>query len=56
VSEVFRGSFTFEDGYLHPGDEPGPGVEVDEAAAARFPYPRAYLQVARDLDGGMRDW
>jgi mannonate dehydratase len=56
VSEVFRSSFTFADGYLHPGDEPGLGVEVDEAAAARFPYSRAYLPVARDLDGGMRDW
>jgi mannonate dehydratase len=56
VSEVFRSSFTFEDGYLHPGDEPGLGVEVDEEAAARFPYSPAYLPIARDLDGTMRDW
>lgn len=56
VSEVFRSSFTFEDGYLHPGDEPGLGVEVDEAAAARFPYSPAYLPIARDLDGTMKDW
>ena len=56
VSEVFRSSFTFEDGYLHPGDEPGLGVEVDEEAAARFPYSPAYLPIARDLDGTMKDW
>ncbi|MDQ4502536.1 D-mannonate dehydratase ManD [Sinomonas sp. ASV322] len=56
VSEVFRSSFTFEDGYLHPGDEPGLGVEVDEAAAARFPYSPAYLPIARELDGTMKDW
>lgn len=56
VSEVFRSSFTFEDGYLHPGDEPGLGVEVDEEAAARFPYSPAYLPIARDLDGAMKDW
>jgi len=56
VSEVFRSSFRFEDGYLHPGDEPGLGVQVDEGAAARFPYKQAYLPIARELDGSMKDW
>jgi mannonate dehydratase len=56
VSEVFQSSFRFEDGYLHPGDEPGLGVHVDEAAAARFPYKQAYLPIARELDGSMKDW
>lgn len=56
VSEVFQSSFRFEDGYLHPGDEPGLGVHVDEEAAARFPYAQAYLPIARELDGSMKDW
>ncbi|MEV8148602.1 D-mannonate dehydratase ManD [Arthrobacter sp. NPDC080073] len=56
VSEVFQSSFRFEDGYLHPGEEPGLGVHVDEAAAARFPYKQAYLPIARELDGSMKDW
>ncbi|MGO4584520.1 D-mannonate dehydratase ManD [Arthrobacter sp. 2RAF6] len=56
VSEVFQSSFRFEDGYLHPGDEPGLGVHVDEEAAARFPYTQAYLPIARELDGSMKDW
>jgi mannonate dehydratase len=56
VSEVFQSSFRFEDGYLHPGDEPGLGVQVDEEAAARFPYTQAYLPIARELDGSMKDW
>ncbi len=56
VSEVFQYSFRFEDGYLHPGEEPGLGVHVDEAAAARFPYKQAYLPIARELDGSMKDW
>ena len=56
VSEVFQSSFTFEDGYLHPGDEPGLGVHVDEKAAAAFPYKQAYLPIARELDGSMKDW
>jgi mannonate dehydratase len=56
VSEVFRSSWTFADGYLHPGDRPGLGVEVDETAAAAFPYERAYLPVARNVDGSVKDW
>ncbi|PYI65503.1 bifunctional D-altronate/D-mannonate dehydratase [Arthrobacter livingstonensis] len=56
VTEVFQSSYTFDDGYLHPGDEPGLGVTFDEKAAAQFPYKQAYLPIARDLDGTMRDW
>ena len=28
--EVFRRSYTFDDGYLHPGEAPGIGVTVDK--------------------------
>jgi len=54
--EVFRASYTCADGVLHPGDAPGLGVEVDEQAAAQFPYETAYLPVARRQDGTMTDW
>jgi len=54
--EVFRTSSTFVDGLLHPGDEPGLGVELDEDAAARFEYTPAYLPVNRRADGSMHDW
>jgi mannonate dehydratase len=54
--EVFRTSYTFVDGLLHPGSSPGLGVEVDEVAAAGFPYSRAYLPVNRLTDGTMHDW
>lgn len=56
VDEVFHPTYHYEDGYVHPGDVPGLGVDFDEAAAARFPYERAYLPIARDRDGSMRDW
>ncbi|MGW0432484.1 D-mannonate dehydratase ManD [Micromonospora sp. NPDC003197] len=56
TNEVFRQSFTFSDGYLHPGDEPGLGVELDEEAAARFPYLPAYLPFNRLKDGTVHDW
>jgi mannonate dehydratase len=56
TDEVFRRSYTYRDGCLHPGEEPGLGVELDEDAAARFPYERAYLPVNRLLDGTMHSW
>ncbi|MET8252438.1 D-mannonate dehydratase ManD [Micromonospora sp. NPDC005197] len=56
TNEVFRQSFTFTDGYLHPGDQPGLGVELDEAAAAKFPYVPAYLPFNRLKDGTVHDW
>jgi mannonate dehydratase len=41
---------------LHPGEAPGLGVDIDEDLAAKYPYQRAYLPVARRLDGSMHDW
>jgi mannonate dehydratase len=57
AGEVFHTGYRFADGYLHPGDTPGIGVAVDEAAAARFPYrePRS-LPVNRLRDGTVHDW
>ncbi|MFI6345717.1 D-mannonate dehydratase ManD [Streptomyces sp. NPDC050560] len=54
--EVFRTSFTFTDGLLHPSDTPGLGVGLDLAAAERFPYAPAYLPVNRLADGTVHDW
>jgi mannonate dehydratase len=54
--EVFRTSYTFADGLLHPSDAPGLGVELDVAAAGRFPYRAAYLPVNRLADGTLHDW
>ncbi|NKQ28794.1 D-mannonate dehydratase ManD [Streptomyces galbus] len=54
--EVFRTSYRFEDGLLHPSDTPGLGVELDVEAARRFPYRQAYLPVSRLRDGTVHDW
>ncbi|OEV12252.1 D-mannonate dehydratase ManD [Streptomyces nanshensis] len=54
--EVFRTSYTFEEGLLHPSETPGLGVELDTEAAARFPYEPAYLPVNRLADGTVHDW
>lgn len=54
--EVFDVSYELRDGSFWIGDRPGLGVAYDEGAAERFPYRRAYLPVARLLDGTMHDW
>jgi mannonate dehydratase len=53
---VFPHDYRFERGQLIPGDTPGHGVDIDEARAARHPYQRAYLPVARLEDGTMWNW
>jgi mannonate dehydratase len=55
--EVFRTSYTFENGLLHPGTKPGLGVEYDDQLASTFDYTAAYLPVNRlQLDGSVHDW
>jgi mannonate dehydratase len=53
---VFPHAYELEDGKLQPGNAPGLGVDIDEAAAAKFPYKRAYLPTNRLEDGSMHDW
>jgi mannonate dehydratase len=56
TDRVFPHHYRFADGSLHPGDAPGLGVDIDEAAAARYPYQRAYLPVNRKEDGTVHSW
>jgi mannonate dehydratase len=53
---VFPHEYHFAGGYLHPGEVPGLGVDIDEEAAARFPYSPAYLPVNRLEDGTVHPW
>jgi len=56
TDEVFPHNYRFEDGHLVMDEVPGLGVDIDEALAARYPYERAYLPVARLRDGSMWNW
>jgi mannonate dehydratase len=56
TNEVFPHQYKFDAGYMHPGDAPGLGVDIDETLAAKYSYQRAYLPVARKLDGTLTDW
>jgi mannonate dehydratase len=56
TDQVFPHAYSFADGYLHPGEAPGLGVDIDEALAEQYPYARAYLPVNRREDGTVHDW
>jgi mannonate dehydratase len=56
TDEAFPHAYRFVDGAMHPGDEPGLGVALDEEVAARHPYEQAYLPVAQLRDGTVHDW
>jgi mannonate dehydratase len=56
TDRVFPHDYTFERGFMHPGDAPGLGVDIDETLAAAHPYVRAYLPINRRLDGTVHDW
>ncbi len=54
---VFPHDYRFEAGFLHAGETPGHGVDIDEALAAKYPYQRAYLPVNRLAhDGTLYNW
>lgn len=56
VMEVMPHSIRFDRGTIYPPEVPGLGVDIDEAAAARYPYSRAYLPMVRREDGSVHDW
>ena len=56
TNQVFRQSMTFDGGYLHPGDNPGLGVDLDTDEAGKYPYQTAYLPYNRLADGTVHDW
>jgi len=56
TNQVFRQSFTWADGHLHPGAEPGLGVTLDVDEAGKYPYEQAYLPYNRLADGTVHDW
>jgi mannonate dehydratase len=53
---VFPHAYTFDSGFLHPGEAPGHGVDIDEALAAKYPYDAKQLPVARLEDGTLWNW
>jgi mannonate dehydratase len=52
VQEVFRGCPVMKDGYLYANEGPGWGIEIDEKAAAKYPYGSFEDEQKRRLNGG----
>jgi len=54
TQEVFHGCPVMKDGYLYPNEAPGWGIEVDEKAAAKYPFGSGGRRGpgGRDLNGG----
>lgn len=53
---MFPHAWTHHQGYIHPGDAPGHGVDFDETLAGEHPYEPAYLPVCRLEDGTLWNW
>ncbi len=53
---VFPHDYSFANGFLHCGEAPGHGVDIDEELAAKYPYQPAQLPTARLEDGTMWNW
>lgn len=57
VKEVVKGGPVYKDGYLTMEDKPGIGCDIDEEAAKRYPYKRAYIPICkRPGDNSLCDW
>jgi len=56
VDKVFKGRPEFRDGYLTIPDKPGLGCDIDEKAAAEYPYKKAYLPISESPDGSVHEW
>jgi mannonate dehydratase len=52
VREVFSGCPEMRDGYLWPSEKPGWGIEVDENAAAKYPFGSFEQGERKRLNGG----
>jgi mannonate dehydratase len=52
LQEVFHGCPVMKDGYLYPNDTPGWGIEVDEKAAAKYPFGYGERGGHQQLNGG----
>ena len=52
VQEVFPGAPVSKDGYLWANEKPGWGIEVDEKAAAKYPFGHTETGERQRLNGG----
>ncbi len=57
IKEVIIGGPEYKDGYLTMKEAPGIGCDINEEAAAAYPYRRAYIPICRrPEDESLGDW
>ena len=52
IQEVFTGYPEMKDGYAYPNEKPGWGVEINEKAAAKYPFGFSERGEHKNLNGG----
>jgi mannonate dehydratase len=52
INEIFDGYPQMKDGYAYPNDKPGWGVEINEQAAAKYPFGYSERGEHKSLNGG----
>jgi len=56
INEVFQYKVEMKQGLFYLEDQPGLGIDFDEAAAKKYPYKRSFLPVNRLEDGTLWNW
>ncbi|RKJ04502.1 hypothetical protein D7X87_10810 [bacterium D16-54] len=56
IHQVISGGPVYQDGYLIMEERPGIGCDIDEDAAAQYPFRKAYIPVCRQEDGSLNNW
>ncbi|MCD8014878.1 MAG: hypothetical protein LUG99_17230 [Lachnospiraceae bacterium] len=56
IREVITGGISYHDGALFMEDAPGIGCDINEEAAARYPFHKTYLPICRQRDGALHTW
>jgi mannonate dehydratase len=54
--EVFSGCPEVKNGYIYANDAPGWGMEIDERAAAKYPYGNNENGIRKQLNGGWGEY
>ena len=56
IKDVVSGGPIYQDGWLVMEERPGIGCDIDEDAAALYPFRKAYLPICRQKDGSIHTW
>ena len=56
IRQVVSGGPVYQNGYLVMENRPGIGCDIDEEAAARYPFCKAYIPICRQEDDSLHNW